>query len=79
MGERIMDQFQQFLDFLHTRLAVHEGGAGAISISWDDATRDYLICQQKLFKGGSETLGCSRSLKQAIELAVSGKVYNEET
>jgi hypothetical protein len=75
-----MSDLQQFLDFLETRMATHEGGAGAISISWDDATRDWIISQRNLSKkfNNQETLGCSRYLKRAIELAVTGKIYDEE-
>jgi hypothetical protein len=74
-----MNEFQQFLNFIETRMATHEGGAGAISISWDDATRDWIISQQQLGKSGrNETLGCSRNLKRAIELAVTGKIYDED-
>jgi hypothetical protein len=73
-----MSDLQQFLNFLESRMAIHEGGAGTISISWDDATRDWIISQKNLFKNGSETLGCSRYLKRAIELAISGKIYEED-
>lgn len=66
---------EAFIKFIEARLAAHEGGAGSIVISWDDATFDYII-SQKNFQGSSETLGCSRSLNRAVELAISGKKYD---
>jgi hypothetical protein len=65
---------KEFLDWIESRLVTGEGGAGNIRIGWDDATRDYLITQTLYV--GFETLGCSKSLERAIELAISGKVYD---
>jgi hypothetical protein len=67
---------KEFLDWVEGRLATHEGGAGNISIGWDDATRDYIISQRKIFSYDYKVLGCSRSLGRAIELAISGKVFD---
>ncbi len=64
------DRFTDFINFLEERLAAHEGGAGSVYISWDDATRDYIISQKRINGGGSDMLGCSRSLRKAIQLAV---------
>ncbi len=65
-----------FLDFVQERLAAHEGGAGDVRIGYDDATFDYVIIQRKSSTGSDEILGCSRSLRRAIELAVSGKKFD---
>ena len=67
---------KDFIDFIEERLAVHEGGAGSISVGWDDATRDYLVCQHNLTSKRDEILGCSHSLGRAIELAISGKKFD---
>ncbi len=72
------------LQFLEERLAAHEGGAGSVSIGYDDATFDYVITQRKLFSakperdvaGSGEVLGCSRSLERAFALAISGEKYD---
>jgi hypothetical protein len=62
--------------FIEERLAAHEGGAGDIRIGYDDATFDYVISQRNLTTKSDETLGCSRSLWRAIELAVTRKRYD---
>lgn len=68
----------QFVVFIEERLATGEGGAGTIHISWDDATRDYIISQQRFDQfRTNEILGCSKYLESAIELAITGKVYDE--
>lgn len=67
---------KEFLAWIEERLATHEGGAGDIIIGWDDATRDYYVIQKSIMKQDRKTLGCSRSLGRAIELAMSGKVYD---
>lgn len=68
----------EFLSFLEERLAAHEGGAGSLHISYDDATFSYIISQTKMDKfRTNETLGCSRFLSRAIELAISGKKYED--
>lgn len=68
---------KQILQFLEERLCVHEGGAPAVQIGYDDATFCYLVTQKKGFGPDTtnETLGCSRSLGGAFRLAISGKVY----
>jgi len=66
-----------FIKFIEKRLAVGEGGDGDIRIGWDDATRDYIITQKNLNTNNHEILGCSRSLRRAIELAITGKKYDE--
>lgn len=67
------------VDFIMGRLAAHEGGAPSLVISFDDATFDYIISQRKGFskEAPNETLGCSRSLTRAFELAESGQKYDE--
>lgn len=75
---------KEFLAWIEERLATGEGGAPSVEIGWDDATRDYLIVQKfprkyvdgKFVSQGKEILGCSRSLGRAVELAISGKVYD---
>ncbi len=65
--------------FLEERICAHEGGGPPVVIGYDDATFCYLITQNKGFgkDATNETLGCSRSLGRAFELAISGKVYEE--
>lgn len=67
---------KKIINFLHERLAAHEGGAGSITIGYDDATFDYIISQKNLSTKQNETLGCSRSLNRAFELAISGEKYD---
>lgn len=71
---------KHILNFLEERLCIHEGGNPPIIISWDDATRDYIISQKNGYgpTASQQTLGCSKSLFRAFELAISGKVYDEE-
>lgn len=69
------DMYEQLIHWIQERLAVQEGGEGTIHISWDDATRDYIISQTRISSGKSETLGCSRSIRGAIFNALTGKVY----
>lgn len=71
---------KHILDFLEEHLSIHDGGNPPIIISWDDATRDYSISQKNGYgpAASMKTLGCSKSLFRAFELAISGKVYDEE-
>ena len=67
------------LHFIRERLRAGEGGAPSVRIVYDDATSDYLIVQRDGFGNNKQdlTLGCSRSLARAFELAVSGEVYDK--
>jgi hypothetical protein len=68
-----------FIEFLHNRLAAHEGGAGSIHIGYDDATREYVISQKSLYGTRQDVvLGCASSLVRAIDLAVAGKEAFDE-
>lgn len=71
---------KHILDFLEERLSIHDGGNPPITISWDDATRDYIISQKNGYgqAASKQTLGCSKSLFRAFKLAISGKVYDPE-
>ena len=66
----------EILKFLEERLAAHEGGAGSVSIGYDDATFNYVITQKNLSTKNNEVLGCSRSLSRAFKLAISGEKYD---
>lgn len=70
---------KHILDFLEEHLCIHEGGNPPITIHWDDATGDYIISQCEGYGDckNSKTLGCSKSLFRAFELAISGKIYDD--
>lgn len=67
----------KLIEFFEERLAAHEGGAGSIHISYDDATFHYVITQTKMdhFRT-NEILSSSGSLRRALELAISGKRFD---
>ncbi len=62
--------------FIEERLAAHEGGAADVRFGYDDATFDYVITQKNSRTQNYDILGCSRDLKRAIELAISGKRFD---
>lgn len=70
------ERMKEFIAWLEERLATGEGGNPPVYIGWDDATRNYVISQHDFSKGSSKMLSCSKSLGKAVELAVSGKVFD---